>query len=418
MRRGTENGERGTGRRKAVHRTWAHCVALALAATLVVAACDEGGAGAGYTVRDSAGVAIVENTRGSWPEDDAWQVAAEPSVDIGELEGDEPYQLFQVSGAVRLTDGRIVVANGGSKELRYFDARGRYLESAGREGGGPGEFEGVGAPVALGADTIAVYDWNLRRISLWNPDGAFVRSFGIQFPSGSPVAVGPLEDGSWLFTKGFAFSPSEISTVVRDTAAYFRFDQAGELIDSIGRFPSWEFFVQGSSQAAWATSLPFGRSFATAVAPAGFYHGITDRYEILRYATSGRLERVIRKHHQPIAVRDADVEDYKAERLEGASNDNWRRRTERMFAEVPMPSTMPAFQTFEVDALGYLWVAEYERPAAEVQRWSVFDAEGILLGTVVTPAGLQVHQIGADFLLASWRDDLGVEHVRLYELER
>jgi hypothetical protein len=127
---------------------------------------------------------------------------------------------------------------------------------------------------------------------------------------------------------------------------------------------------------------------------------------------------VIRKHHQPIAVRDADIEDYKAERLEGASNDNWRRRLERMFSEIPVPSTLPAFQTFEVDALGYLWVAEYERPGADVQRWNVFDAEGLLLGTVVTPAGLQVHQIGADFLLASWRDDLGVEHVRLYDLER
>jgi hypothetical protein len=380
--------------------------------------CAGGEAGAGYTVRDSAGVTIVENTRGSWSEDDAWRVAAEPSVDIGELEGDEPYQLFQVSGAARLADGRIVVANGGSSELRYFDPRGRYLESAGRKGGGPGEFEGVGAPTVIGTDSIAVYDWNLRRISLWDPDGDFVRSFGIQFPSGSPVAVGPLDDGSWLFTKGFAFSPSEISTVVRDTAAYFRFDQAGELIDSIGRFPSYELFLQGSSQAAWATSLPFGRSFATAVAPAGFYHGITDRYQILRYTVAGDLERVIRKHHQPIAVRDADIEDYKAERLEGASNDNWRRRLERMFSEIPVPSTLPAFQTFEVDALGYLWVAEYERPGADVQRWNVFDAEGLLLGTVVTPAGLQVHQIGADFLLASWRDDLGVEHVRLYDLER
>jgi hypothetical protein len=369
-------------------------------------------------VRDSAGVTIVENTHGSWSTGEGWRVAPEPRLDIGQLDGEEPYQLFQVSGAVRLGDGRIVVANSGSSELRYFDAGGGHLTSAGREGGGPGEFEGVGAPVPVGADSIAVYDWNLRRISLWDPDGNFVRSFGIQFPSGSPVAIGPLGDGSWLFTKGFAFAPSEISTVVRDTAAYYRFDQRGELIDSVGRFPSWEYFVQGSAQAAWATSLPFGRGFATAVAPVGFYHGITDRYEILRYEVSGRLERVIRKDHQPVPVSDADFERYKAERVEDAGSDNWRRRLERMFAEVPVPSTMPAFQAVEVDVLGYLWVAEYERPGADTQRWSVFDPEGRLLGTVETPPGLAVHQIGADFLLASWEDDLGVEHVRLYDLLR
>ncbi|UCF40978.1 MAG: hypothetical protein JSW43_01150 [Gemmatimonadota bacterium] len=372
----------------------------------------------GYSVRDSSGVTIVENASGTWSADDGWRIAVEPRVDIGMLDGEEPYQLFQVSGAVRLADGRIVVANGGSRELRYFDARGRYLKSAGRKGGGPGEFEGVGAPVVVGTDTIAVYDWNLRRISLWDPAGDFVRSFGIQFPSGSPVAVGPLDDGMWLFTKGFAFRPSEISTVVRDTAAYFRFDRQGELVDSMGRFPSWEFYVQGSNQVAWATSLPFGRGFATAVAPAGFYHGITDRYEIMRYAASGQLERVIRKQHRPVTVGDGDVERYKAERFENADSDNWRRRLERMFAEIPMPSTFPAFQTFEVDALGYLWVAEFERPGAEVQRWSVFDGEGRLLGSVETPSGLQVHQIGTDFVLASWRDDLGVEHVRLYDLVR
>jgi hypothetical protein len=387
-------------------------------AAIAVLACGEDGANAGYTVRDSAGVTLVENTSGSWSDAQAWQVAAEPSVDIGELEGEEPYQLFRVSGAVRLSDGRIVVGNGGSHELRYFDAQGRYLKSAGREGGGPGEFEGVGDPVPIGADTIAVYDWNLRRISLWDPDGNFVRSFGIQFSSGSPVAVGPLSDGNWLFSKAFSYTPGEVSTVVRDTSAYFRFDQRGELIDSIGRFPSWEYFLQGSAQAAWATSLPFGREFATAVASGGFYHGITDRYEILRYDSSGELERVIRKAHEPVPVGDADVERYKAERVENASSDNWRRRLERMFAEVPLPSTMPAFQTFEVDALGYLWVAEYERPGADAQRWSVFDSDGRLLGTVETPSGLAVHQIGVDFLLASWEDELGVEHVRLYDLTR
>ena len=310
------------------------------------------------------------------------------------------------------------MANSGSHELRYFDAQGRYLKSTGREGGGPGEFEGLGAPVVVGGDSIAVYDWNLRRVSLWDPEGNFVRSVKIQFSGRSPAAVGPLSDGSWLFTKAFSFVPSEISTVARDTAAYFRFDQRGELLDSIGLFPSWEYFLQGSAQAAWATSLPFGRGFATAIAPGGFYHGITDRYEILWYGLSGQLERVIRKAHEPVPVRPVDVERYKAERLEDASSDNWRRRLERMFGEVPIPSTMPAFSTLEVDELGFLWIAEFEPPGADARRWSVFDAEGRLLGTVVTPAELQVHQIGVDFLLASWRDDLGVEHVQLYELTR
>ena len=39
-----------------------------------------------------------------------------------------------------LADGRIVVSNAGSHELRVFDAQGRHLHSFGRQGEGPGEF--------------------------------------------------------------------------------------------------------------------------------------------------------------------------------------------------------------------------------------------------------------------------------------
>jgi hypothetical protein len=50
-------------------------------------------------------------------------------------------------------------------------------------------------------------------------------------------------------------------------------------------------------------------------------------------------------------------------------------------------------------------------------RWKVFEPEGTLLGTVEVPA-VAVHQIGPDFVLAVGADELGVERVQLYGLER
>ena len=49
-------------------------------------------------------------------------------------------------------------------------------------------------------------------------------------------------------------------------------------------------------------------------------------------------------------------------------------------------------------------------------RWTVFDSQGVMLGVVQTPPAFLVYQIGADFVLGSWSDELDVEHVRLYEL--
>jgi hypothetical protein len=39
-----------------------------------------------------------------------------------------------------------------------------------------------------------------------------------------------------------------------------------------------------------------------------------------------------------------------------------------------------------------------------------------MLGDVTTPADFRITQIGDDFMLGVWRDDLDVEHVRMYEL--
>jgi hypothetical protein len=84
-------------------------------------------------VRDSAGVTIVDN---EMPQPDSrltWSISADPTLSIGTLEGEEAYQLFRVSDAMRLDDGRIVVVNGGSNEMRVFDAAGVHLASWGGE---------------------------------------------------------------------------------------------------------------------------------------------------------------------------------------------------------------------------------------------------------------------------------------------
>ncbi len=91
-------------------------------------------------LHDSAGIRIVGNPRP--PEGSRlWQVGPEWTVSIGDREGDDPYLLHQVMDAMRLPDGRIVVANGGDGELRVFDGSGTHVATWGGRGEGPDEFE-------------------------------------------------------------------------------------------------------------------------------------------------------------------------------------------------------------------------------------------------------------------------------------
>ena len=124
---------RGLARRPTA--TW-----LLAAWMLPLAACaDRGREPERTTTRDSAGARIAESVLPAGAEGPIWLVDTQPAVVVGD--GRSPdHELNRVRAAVRLADGRIVVANGRPLELRIFDSSGVFLGRTGREGAGPGEF--------------------------------------------------------------------------------------------------------------------------------------------------------------------------------------------------------------------------------------------------------------------------------------
>ena len=89
-------------------------------------------------LRDSAGILITENQPPPEGSSLGWEIGPEPTVTIGAAEGEAPYLLHSVRRAATLSDGRIVVADGASDEVRVFDPDGVHLVSWGGEGEGPG----------------------------------------------------------------------------------------------------------------------------------------------------------------------------------------------------------------------------------------------------------------------------------------
>ena len=367
-------------------------------------------------VRDSAGTRIVELA----PFDDAllpaWSLSSEPALDVGVLDGGEAYQLYQVAGALLLPDGRLVVANGGTKELRFYDAAGRYLESVGREGEGPGEFGALGG-LELARDSLYVFDWRLVRASVFGSDGTFARSYpvrvqGIAFPN----AIGLFDDGGWAVMSGFAFSAQDISALVRDTSLVVHLHADGMAADTIGRFPTTEFFMYGDGSRTTAVGRAFGRSLAYAVGGARIYLGDTEQYEIAGYAPTGKLELVLRRQVEPRPVTGAAIEAYKEVDRRRLVDPQFRQQMERLLADMPYPEEMPVFGALQTDAPGNLWVSEYKVPGADSLRWAVYSQEGTPVATVSTPADLQITQIGDDYVCGRWQDEMEVEHVRVYRL--
>jgi len=394
------------------------CVVLA---PLALSACDRGATRAsGPTLRDSAGIQIVENTAPQWPEGGGWRLAAQPLVEIGVLEGDPNYQLFRVAGAQRLSDGRIVVANSGTSELRFYDASGRFLSKSGRKGGGPGEFDVLRWLGILRGDSLVVYDWRNRRVSIFDADGKFARAFTLRTVAQAPpshVHLALFADGSVLIGAQRLFASGQITAgVYHDTIFYLRFDQQGVLSDTIGRHPGADVYILAQDQGIELVPLPFAASPHSGAYMSGFYFGRGDSYEIGYYSAEGKLVRSVRSVQPDTRVSAEDIEHYIHRQLAEIEDEDERREIEHLYTGLPFPQTMPAYSDVLVDADGNLWVEDYRPPGDDQPRWKVFDPDGTLLGTVETPPRFRVYQIGSDFVLGRWTDELDVDHVRMYRL--
>ena len=90
------------------------------------------------------------------------------------------------------------------------------------------------------------------------------------------------------------------------------------------------------------------------------------------------------------------------------------------YGDMPLVERFPAFRMLLTDPLDHLWVREATLPGIDrpAPLWTVFDPEGRALGFIETPDGLTVFEIGADYLLGRMTDDVGVESVQVWALER
>jgi hypothetical protein len=79
---------------------------------------------------------------------------------------------------------------------------------------------------------------------------------------------------------------------------------------------------------------------------------------------------------------------------------------------------LPPYSAITVDPTGHVWIENYRHFTEPTSEWAVFSPSGEWLGQVRMPDGLQVLEIGADYIIGIAVDNLGVNYVRQYELRR
>ena len=356
-----------------------------------------------YATRDSADILIAENTGFPSPED-SWVVEADPFLSIGGVSAAPPAQFTVVMQAARFGDGRLVVLENETSELRFFDAEGRHLRTAGGRGEGPGEFEYASTFARLTGDTVLVEA--IDRYISFASNGDYVGEWRIDssdLVARERAACGPsalLADGSLLHC---ALGQPETGGRwgSRLVAQHLRVTPDGTELP-LGFYVGPDEGVLFSS-GTWVASG--GSPMIVAIVN-------NPEYSVEVWSPEGRLVRVIRRLDGRRAPTDQEVEAAMEMAMRLPPMGPAPTRPE-------IPELVPTSFGLTVGIHGDVWVRR--APVRGMQGETVFDAfdrEGRFRGEVRFEGYFWLYEVGDDYLLGTRLDELGVPHIQLHRLVR
>src|SRR5687767_9694069 len=336
-----------------------------------------------------------------------WQLS-ETLVRIG-TEAVPEAEFHRVAGAVRLANGEIAVADGGSNQVRYFAPDGTFRRAFGRAGAGPGEFRGMGRLIRFG-DTLAVHDGRNDRLTLFRGDSLL--GSRIVRPTNSTQRFSiydRIADGRWL--AGTGVSPRFSPRPYRDSIAVGIFPASGEgEIQFLGWFPGpWIVSIEGQ-----LTGLAGFFSWVSSRAADGEVVVLdADQERLRRFAMDGTEspggEIPIRGQPlTPVLIEQAK----RQETGPGMDPIQTRKWLEVRYDPAVLPVRLP-FRGFLVDSENLVWLEEY-RVDQGPGRYFILTPDARLLAIITVPPGFRATDIGPDYCLGVETDPDGVETIAMY----
>lgn len=368
---------------------------------------------------------VVRTVSGSvWGED----VALVPETSIGEVEGPEEYLFGSVRAIAVDDDYSVYVLDGQARHVRVFDSAGTYVETLGRGGEGPGEFQ-VPIGIAVSNGRVLVRDPANGRVQVFAPGTGETEEWSYR-PSPYYVNVPLYQDD-----RGRIYVDN-----TDEEQRFIVMGPDGTHIDTISPpevpagFDEGEYVVSYEDErVSVARAVPFSPGWYWEIHSTGhFLSALSTAYRIDLEQDSGvlRIERV----YEPVGVSDEEWDHHRQSIVAGM-----RRFDSGWSWNGPgIPDHKPPFRGLNTGADGRIWVTlwtegrqvpnEEHDPAdpesapftwVEPIRYDVFESDGTYLGAVVPPEGFSPSPppvFGRSYVWAVERDDLGVESVRRYRL--
>ena len=294
-----------------------------------------------FQIEDVDGVPHIHNVSSVWK--GAPSLSLEFVRRIGELNGDENHSFFKPSGIDFDFEGNLYVVDSGNVRIQKFSPDGEFLQSLGRKGQGPGEFQLMGGISLNERNEMHITDLNTSDIKVLSPSGEAIRKIHVEYISNQLECV----------PNGFVFA-RRLSSVAEASRGIVRMlEEDGSLSRAFGPEDLRE---------EWDDYRYFNRVYLAADEQDGIF---------VAYGTKNRIEKYDREGNL-VLVMDRPLNYDLSEKV---------TYTERMVGrrKMKLPDINMVSAGLDVDSEGRIWVLSHERQLTFEERPLTvvfFDAKG------------------------------------------
>lgn len=347
-------------------------------------------------------------------------------VGLERITGEGFEGFADIRAVVPLSGGRIAVADGKDRVIRILQGDGTMLQSLGRKGQGPGEFEQLTNIWSSPGDTLVAHDSRLFRIQVGHPGTGFTDAWSSSAvadsaPYTSPVGI--MRGTTVVLQSLLPIRPAD-QPVVERLPQRLILSRAGSTIAVMTGFGGAEVY-RGRGSALGR--IAFSRTTLYGVTEEEIHALDTVGDTVAVYGVDGGLRR---KMSLRLPVRLVTEEDIRTDRER-------RRKEAQQFVGVGLPEafvqgrldavdlipsadSMPTASALHVDEAGRLWIRRF-RPETEEeaggQHWIIFEGDGTPIGQFQLPGTLAVSKPSRGVIWTWGQDSIGVPFVQPWRIE-
>ncbi len=373
---------------------------------------------------------------------------------LTKAEASFPESFSTVRGLRELKDGRLLVSDGLGQALMVVDLARASVDTIGRVGGGPEEYQTPDGLHPLPGDSTLLVDLGNGRLTVLNPKLEFVHTYPIAQgspggsrgpggPGGGPgsmtirVPRGVDSQGRIYFQSMGGMRPGGQPA---DSVAVSRWDRKTDQTQQVAMMKLPETKVtrsgSGNNMNVSMQPVPLSPADGWAVAPDGRIGAVRSNPYRVEWISESGVVRGPEVSYTPIRIGRAEKEEWVAgigsdglAVMVSAQNGQMRTTFARGGAgrlgggsapnidSYEWPDVMPAFNASRVyvDAAGHLWVTRYTRAGAE-PTFDVFDGKGVLTKRVVLPKGRTIVGFGKGVVYTTTKDEFDLQWLEKYRI--